>query len=213
MPEMTPVAECTEAAHRTDVTGRAIVNARTGTALVTVLSLGASFLATPVIDYGTRVVDRLDYSSTMRGTALAPIRVEGPVVPFQTPTRMARIRALAPLSLRDWAEVFGVSHSAVKQWIDGDEPAREKLDLVLDALNAASAHHANLATWLTVSLPGMEVRPLDLLRDERWRAFRGAIRARSAPTPSIAINELLRRRRAEVSWGVPEPAVTVDDQA
>lgn len=210
---MIAVPERTKAAHRTDVTGRTSVDAPAGTALVTFLSLGTTFLAAPVVDHGTRIVDRLDYSSTMRGTALAPVRLEGPLVPFQTPTRMARIRALAPLSLRDWADVFGVSHSAVKQWIDGEEPARDKLERVLDALDEASAHHADLATWLTASLPGMEVRPLDLLRDERWRAFRGAIRARSAPTPAIAPDELLRRRRAEVSWGVPEQAVTVDDEA
>jgi hypothetical protein len=59
----------------------------------------------------------------------------------------------------------------------------------------------------------MAVHPLDLLRDERWRAFSGTIRARSAPTPTIAPEELLRRRRAEGSWGVLEPAVTVDDEA
>jgi hypothetical protein len=207
------VAEHTNPAHRTEVTRRTTIDVRGGTALVTILSLGATFLPAPIVDHGTRIVDRLDYSSTMRGTALAPVRLEGPLVPFRTPTRMARIRALAPLSLRDWADVFGVSHSAVKQWIDGEEPAREKLDRVLDALNGASAHHPNLVTWLTASLPGMEVRPVDLLRDERWRAFRGAIRARSARTPAVTPEELLRRRRAEGSWGVPEPAVTVDDEA
>lgn len=195
-----------------DFSGPLTLDARRGTALVTVLGLGASFLAAPVIDQGTRVIDRLDYRSAMAGTSLTAVQVEGPVIPFQTPTRMARIRALAPLSLRDWGEVFGVSHSAIKQWADS-EPAREKLDRVLGALSEASAHHADLARWLVAPLPGMQIRPLDLLRDDRWRAFRGAIRTRPAPTVTMAPDQLLRRRQAQASWAVPEPPIVADDDA
>jgi DNA-binding transcriptional regulator YiaG len=182
-----------------------------GTGLMTVLTVGAALIGGAVIDDGTRIVERADYRPVMEGTSLRSVQVEGPVTPFQTPTRMAQIRALAPLSLREWAGVFGVSHSAIKQWADGDEPGREKLDRVLGALQAASAHQPNLAAWLAAPLPGMALRPLDLLRDERWRAFRGAIRARSAPSVSVAPDELVRRRRAQVSWAVPEPPVTSDD--
>jgi hypothetical protein len=195
-----------------DVAGPLTIDTRRGTALVTVLTLGASFLAGPVVDQGTRVIDRFDYRSAMEGTSLTPVQVEGPVVPFQTPTRMARIRALAPLSLRDWGEVFGVSHSAIKQWVDS-EPGREKLDRVLGALSEATAHQPDLARWLTAPLPGMEIRPLDLLRDDRWRAFRGAIRTRSAPAVTLAPDELLRRRQAQASWAVTEPPIVADDDA
>ena len=185
-----------------------------GTGLMTVLTVtGAAMLGGVVTDEGTRIVERTDVRPAIDGTSLRSVRVEGPLTPFQTPTRMAQIRALAPLSLRDWATVFGVSHSAVKQWADSEEPAREKIDRVLGALQTAAAHQPDLAAWLSASLPGMQVRPLDLLRDERWRAFRGAIRTRSAPTASMAPEELVRRRRAQTSWAVPEPPVTPDEDA
>jgi transcriptional regulator with XRE-family HTH domain len=184
-----------------------------GTALITLLGVGAALFGGSLTDdRGTRIVERVDYRPVIDGTTLHTVRVEGPVMPFQTPTRMAQIRTLAPLSLRDWASVFGVSHSAIKQWADGEEPNRDKLDRVLGALNEASAHQANLAAWLTTQLPGMELRPVELLRAERWRAFRGAIRTRSAPAVSIEPEELVRRRRAQVSWAVPEPPITSDDQ-
>ncbi len=200
-------------AHRTDVDEPLGFDrlATPGTGLVTMLSLGAVLLGGPMVDKGTRVTDRLDYRPVIDGTSLQNVRVEGPVTPFQAATRMAHIRALAPLSLRDWASVFGVSHSAIKQWADGEEPNREKLDRVLGALTEAAAYQSNLAGWLITPLPGMELRPLDLLRDDRWRAFRGAIRTRSAPSVSIAPAELVRRRRAQVSWAVVEPPVAAAD--
>jgi hypothetical protein len=182
-----------------------------GTGLALFGAVGA-LIGGVIADEGTRVVDRLDYRPIIEGTSLNTVRVEGPVVAFQIPTRMARIRALAPLSFRDWASVFGVSHSAIKQWVDGDEPDREKLDRVLGALTEASAYQPAVGRWLTSPLPGMELRPVDLLREDRWRAFRGAIRARSAPAVNIAADELVRRRRAQVSWAVPEPT-TVPDEA
>jgi hypothetical protein len=106
-------------------------------------------------------VTRHDYRAIIEGTSLKTVHVEGPVTPFRSLTRMARIRALAPLSFRDWAPVSGVSHSAVKQWADGDEPDRAKLDRVLGALSEAAVHQPDLAGWLVTSLPGMQVRPLD----------------------------------------------------
>lgn len=165
----------------------------------------------PDIDTGTRVVARYDYRPIMEGTTLTKVTVEGDVEPFTTPTRMARIRAIAPLSFREWAPVFGVSHAAVKQWADGEEPERPKLDRILNALSEASIHHRDLRTWLSTAVPGMDVRPLDLLRDDRWRAFRGAIRARSAPALTMSREELMRRRRAQSSWVVAEPQVVTDE--
>ncbi len=182
-----------------------------GTGLLPLLGVSAALFGGVVVDEGTRVIDRLDYRPAIEGTSLTTVQVEGPVVPFRAPTRMARIRGLAPLSFREWAAVFGVSHSAIKQWADGEEPDRDKLDRVLGALNEAAAHRPDLGRWLTSSLPGMELRPIDLLREDRWRAFRGAIRARSAPPVSITPDELVRRRRAQVSWAVPEPATVAEE--
>lgn len=163
------------------------------------------------IDTGTRVVARYDCRPIMEGTTLTRVSVEGDVEPFTTPSRMARIRAIAPLSFREWAPVFGVSHAAIKQWADGEEPDRPKLDRILNALSEASIRHRDLRTWLNTAVRGMDVRPLDLLRDDRWRAFRGAIRARSAPTVSLSPEELMRRRRAQSSWVVAEPPVITDE--
>lgn len=181
-----------------------------GTRLLPILGASAVLLGA-LVDEGTRVTNRLDYRPVIVGTSLKTVKVEGVVIPFQEPTRMARIRALAPLSLREWGSVFGVSHSAVKQWVDGDEPGREKLDRVLGALSEASAHRSDLRSWLLSPVPGMEVRPVDLLREDRWRAFRGAIRARSAPTASLSPDELMRRRQAQVSWATREPAMVADE--
>jgi hypothetical protein len=165
----------------------------------------------PDIDTGTRVVARYDYRPIMEGTTLTKITVEGQVEPFKIASRMARIRALAPLSFREWAPVFQVSHTRIKQWADGEESDRPKLDRILNALSEASVHHRDLRTWLTTAVPGMDVRPIDLLREERWRAFRGAIRARNAPAVTVSPEELMRRRRAQSSWVVAEPPVVADE--
>jgi hypothetical protein len=165
----------------------------------------------PEVDTGTRVVTRYDYRPIMQGTTLTKVTVEGSLEPFLTASRMARIRAVALLSFREWAPVFGVSHAAIKQWADGDEPDRPKLDRVLNALSEASIYHHDLAAWLTAPIAGMEVRPLDLLRDERWRAFRGAMRARNAPAVTVSPQELMRRRRAQSSWVVAEPEIVTDE--
>jgi hypothetical protein len=182
-----------------------------GTGFPPLLGVGAALFGGAVVDEGTRVIDRLDYRPAIEGTSLTAVKVEGPIVPFRAPTRMARIRGLAPLSFREWAAVFGVSHSAIKQWADGEEPDRDKLDRVLGAINEAGAHQPDLGRWLVSPVPGMDVRPIDLLREDRWRAFRGAIRAHRAPTVSIAPDELVRRRRAQVSWAVPEPATVAEE--
>jgi len=181
-----------------------------GTRLLPILGVSAALFGA-VIDEGTRVVERQDYRPTIVGTSLRTVNVEGPVIPFQAPTRMARIRAMAPLSFREWGPVFGVSHSSVKQWVDGEEPDRNKLDRVLAALSEASVHQSDIGRWLISPIPGMEVRPVDLLREDRWRAFRGAIRARSAPPTGLPADELMRRRRAQVSWAVDEPDTMPDE--
>ena len=182
-----------------------------GTALLPLLGVGAVLFGGAIVDEGTRVIDRVDYRPAIEGTSLTAVKVEGPVVPFRAPTRMARIRALAPLSFREWSSVFGVSPSAVKLWNDSEEPERQKLDRVLGALTEASGRHPDLGRWLMAPLPGMDVRPVDLLRDDRWQAFRGAIRAHRASAVHIAPDELIRRRQAQVSWAVPEPPTVAEE--
>lgn len=181
------------------------------TNLTSVLTVSAAPFGGGPADNGTRVVDRVDLGPLITGTSLRTFDVEGPVAPFAAPTRMARIRALAPLSFREWAPVFGVSHSAIKQWADGDEPGREKLDRVLGALDAAAAHQPDLGRWLMTPLPGMQQRPIDLLREDHWRAFRGALRVRAAPPASVAPEELARRREMQISWAVAEPATLAEE--
>ena len=83
---------------------------------------------------------------------------------------------------------------------------------MLAALSEASAFHHDLRTWLSSRLPGMELTPLELLRDDKFRAFRGAIRARPAPEVTSPAGELARRRREQVSWVVPEPPTVPDDE-
>lgn len=66
--------------------------------------------------------------------------------------------------------------------------------------------------WLVSPLPGMAIRPVDLLRMGRWRAFRGAFRARPAPMVDLSPGELIHRRREQVSWAVPEPPAVADEE-
>lgn len=157
------------------------------------------------VDHGTRVVPRSYLRAVLGETMPSATRIDFEVAP--TPlvpvTRMARIRQLAGFSLREWASVFGVTHTAIKQWLS-TEPDREKLSQVTQALEEATRYHGNLATWLGRPLPGMEVTPLDLLRVDNWRAFRGALRAGAPPPVTISGEELQRRRQTDESWAVPE---------
>lgn len=165
-----------------------------------------------IADHGTRIWTRSDLRSVLEGTLRTATRIEfdarpSPVVPA---TRMARIRALADLSLRDWATVFGVTHTAVKQWLS-TETDRAKVGQVLQALEEAAQYEADLRTWLRREVPGTDVTPLDLLRRDRFRAFRGALRSRAAPPVVVSGDELRRRRRDDESWAVPE-APTLSDE-
>jgi len=163
------------------------------------------------MDNGTRVGQFTDATTALNSTSLRTTELgPGGLAPFVEPTTMERIRTLAPLSLRDWGSVFGVSHTAVRSWLR-DDPEREKLATVLSALEEAYASKPNLAAWLVTSLPGLEVRPLDLLRDDRWRAFRGALRAQAAPPPSLSRDELEARRRAETSWALADVEIEPDE--
>jgi len=173
---------------------------------------GSNIINLLVTDYSTRVSERSDLRALLSGTMPSATRVDFDVAPTQLLplTRMARIRQLANLSLREWAGVFGVTHTAIKQWLS-TEPGRDKLNLVGEALEEAARYHADLGRWLRRPLPGTDVPPLDLLRRESWRAFRGALRAGAAPDVTISREELRRCRQTDESWAVPEaPAAGAD---
>jgi transcriptional regulator with XRE-family HTH domain len=119
---------------------------------------------------------------------------------------MARIRSLAGLSLREWADVFDVTHTTIKHWT-ASEPDRPKLERVLAALEQASRYRSDLSGWLMASVPGTELRPIDLLREERWRAFDGAVHSQPAEAMTISAEELRRLRRLDESWLLAEPPI------
>ncbi len=189
-------------------TGTAVVR-RPGSTLVAAAAT-LVLLGSGVAEAGTVVTPRADLRPAIDRTSLDRITVDGRVEPFRAPSRMAQVLTLAPLPLRTWAGVFGVTHTTIGHWKDGQEPDRDQLDRVLGALTEAAPFHADLASWLQAALPGTDIRPLDLLRDERWTAFRGAIRVQSAPSVGLDGDELVRRRRAQVSWAVPEVPIVVD---
>lgn len=182
---------------------------RPGTAL-TVAATTVALLGSGIAEAGTTVVRRADLRPIIDRTSLDRITVDGRLEPLRVPSRMAQILALAPLPLRTWAPVFGVTHTTISHWKDGQEPDRDQLDRILGALREASQRHSDLAAWLQAPIPGTELRPLDLLSEERWAAFRGAIRVRSAPAVDVDAAELVRRRRAQVSWVVPDVPIVVD---
>ena len=163
------------------------------------------------VDQGTRLSPLRDARQVLAGTKLSDLQVQAGGQPFVVPTRMNQLNALAPLSFRDWGSVFGVSHTTIGLWADKD-PGHDKLDRVLDALREASYFHSDLASWLREPLPSMNVRPLDLLRTDRWRAFRGAIRTRATPAVTLSADQLRSRRETETSWITPEPPTLTDDE-
>jgi hypothetical protein len=163
------------------------------------------------VDQGTRLSPLRDVRQTLVGTTLNDFRVQAGGEPFIRPTRMDQLNALAPLSFREWGPVFGVSHTTIGLWA-GKDPGHAKLDRVLEALREASFFHSDLAAWLRTPIPGMSVRPLDLLRESRWRAFRGAIRTAMTPPITLSADELRTRREAEISWITPEPPTLTDDE-
>jgi hypothetical protein len=181
-----------------------------GAAALGAWMLASSGLAPALdIDTGTRLSDRIVVDPSE--VQFVEIRSDSGTAPARsTGTLMARINELAPLSLRQWAPVFGVTHTAVNDWLKSDPADRPELGQVLELLEDAGDRRADLASWLTTPLPNLNVMPLQLLTDRRWRAFRGATRVRPAPV-EISSEELLQRRRDSIGWAItdtptaPEP--------
>lgn len=162
-------------------------------------------------DAGTRISERVDLRTVVQGTSLASIRIDGRLAQQDELTLMGRIERLAPLSRRDWATVFGVSHTLIGKWLRSDPP-REELRQVLELLVEAAPFHQDLAAWLRTEVPGIPVTPRDLLAARRWSAFRGAIIARPAPPVGLSDEEIAARRRADHTWFTADvPAGAVDE--
>lgn len=160
-------------------------------------------------DVGTSINRRADLRSFERGTRLTGyVPAHTPFAPFVQPTRMQRIQQLSGLSRRELGEILGVSHTMVGRWLKSDPEGKPELTKVLSALEEAGRYHVtDLKSWLTRIIPGTELRPVDLLRDKRWRAFKGAVRTRRAPASQLSPAELFARRQAEVSWAIAEPEI------
>lgn len=184
--------------------------ANLGTQLLPLAGVGVAIATGLSMDTGTRVVDRYDLSVLKAGTTVGrPLVFEGGITPRVAPTRMAQIRSIAGLTLRDWGAVFNVSHQTVKTWATSEPRNREILDEVLASLNQAAKFHPDVGAWLKTPVAGMKIRPLDLLRAQNWKAFHGAVRARAAQAVSVSPKEIERRRRQSASWVVPERAIEV----
>lgn len=181
-------------------------------ALIVGSALGGSAVGPAVADPGTRIGLYTDVAALAHSTSLQSVELDGPFVPFIQRTTMAQINGLAPLSLREWGRVFGVSHTSISAWMKEDPADREKLGTVLGALEAARTK-PQLERWLLAPLQGIDVRPIDLLRDGRWRAFRGALVARAAAPATLSSEELAARRRAETSWALADAEIEPDDEA
>lgn len=175
-------------------------------------ALAASVLAAP--SGATEIAQRLDLRGVVDGTTVRPgVEFEaGGFRPLAAePTLMSRILDLAGLSARQWAEVLGVSHTTIANWRAGDPSDLAKLKGVLAALEHAATFHGDLDTWLIALVPGLQVRPLDLLAEGRVRAFRGAVRARVGAEPAIARDELAELVKQDPAWPVRE-VVSVDGE-
>jgi hypothetical protein len=166
-------------------------------------------------DAGTAILKVRDLTDTLGGTMLIAVAYEGlqPDVRRATAPRMARIRELAPtVSLRDWANVLGVSPQAVRNWSTREPPNRPELAKILRSLEEASLRRPLLGRWLKEPVVPDGPRPLDFMADQNWRAFRASSRLGSTASqrrdaPSSAMQARLRERhgsRRAVSG--PEPA-------
>jgi hypothetical protein len=163
-------------------------------------------------DTGTRVSPRADLRSFATGTRLVSYApTEGIMQPFVQPSRVDRILNLTGLSARRLAEALGVTHTTIADWRATDAD-REDLTRVLAVLEDARHYQADLGRWMTTPIPGMRITPFDLIKHKRWRALRGAARAKPASAPGLTPERLRTLRQQEVSWALAEPAVpSIDD--
>ena len=167
------------------------------------LSAGALYSVPGASAISTTMLMINDLRPILVGTSLLSVNYDSLTAdPFRsTDTRMAELQGLAPaLSLRQWADVFGVTKQTIRNWIAEEPRDRPELDSALKALRAAGARQPNLSGWLQAQLPGSDRRPLDLAKGGHWRAFSAASRM-AAPVgaggaPTQAMRDTARERQA-----------------
>ncbi len=171
--------------------------------------LGALFfgscLAT-ALDEGTRLSWRVDLTECLTNTSLISCRSEEFPKPPAPPSSMAQIAAIAPLSLRRWATVFGVSQTAIRNWLTSNPNSTERLahlNEILSLVREAARRRRDVSRWLVERLPDSDFTPADLLAEGRTRAFLGAMRM-SGPQPKPQEHDLLEARRDRLPWAIPE---------
>jgi DNA-binding transcriptional regulator YiaG len=172
-------------------------------------AIALSILTAPGL--GTAIDTRTDLTGVLNGTTLrGDVHLQGGHREGTRETLMRRIRAISGVSQRQWASILGVSHPTVGNWESRNPPDTNRLAAVLDVLEQARRFHGDVGTWLTSALPGIDERPLDLLASERYRAFRGALRAGITSTPAMSAEERRARIKSDMSWPVPETSAAPD---
>jgi hypothetical protein len=162
-------------------------------------------------DGGTRAIKRIDLRHPW-WTLAESVSFEGHVAPLVKPSRMQRIRDVAPLSLRVWGDVFGVSHTTVLNWIEGEEPPdRPEVDRVLSIVERAAHRFRDVESWLKSPLGRLSTTPLSLLQRQRWRALEGALSIVKTTPPSVDTTELGRLRGDVLPWAIPELDHGIDE--
>ncbi len=92
-----------------------------------------------------------------------------------------RLRALSGLDATLLGGVFGVSRITFQQWIAGKTPRPDRLEHLHNVLGLTEELSDRLGgsqtvrTWLLEPIAPGASRPIDLLQQQRYRAFRGAI--------------------------------------
>lgn len=151
----------------------------------------------------TAVMPVSDLRPVLVGTSFITVNYDNLIAnPFRsTETRMGELQGLAPsLSLRQWADAFGVTKQAIRNWIASEPRDRPVLDAALRSLRAAGARQADLSGWLQAPLPGSARTPLDVAKGGHWQALSAASRM-SPPVgagvpPTQSMRDAARERRA-----------------
>ncbi|WP_309895854.1 helix-turn-helix transcriptional regulator [Archangium sp.] len=143
-------------------------------------------------------------------------RLPRPVPPLM------RLRELTGLTVKQLAEVFGVTRAAAHEWLNGTQPRGERQAHLLEALQFIETAaeqlqgQQELSQWLQTPVAAGAQTPLQLMGERRWRALRGLlVSARTSasfarvpeplPMPVSSLSpEALREARERLS---PSPAL------
>lgn len=169
-------------------------------------------------DRGTRIANRVDLKLHVQqttGGAEPRIYFDGRTEVLVAPTRMQAILERSGLSQRQWAKALGKTHPTIGNWRAADPTTsiRHRLEQIADALDYAGRRRTDLALWLQAPVPGMQTTPLELIQENRLRAFRGAVHAAPASRSITSEQDLRNLLHLDVSWPAADAAVLADDEA